>query len=82
MENGSKTASSAGMAAKLHCRAIGAPAIRFSWDREGTNIINVSEKYIMEEKRVIIITFIIVISAGRPTILYASNNRNVIIFQG
>lgn len=52
MDNGSKTASSANMAAKIHCRALGAPTIRFSWDRDGSNIINVTDKYIMEEKRV------------------------------
>lgn len=55
MENESKTASNAGMSAKLHCRAVGAPMIRFSWERDGSNITSVSEKYIVEQKRVNII---------------------------
>ncbi|CAI6356936.1 unnamed protein product [Macrosiphum euphorbiae] len=50
-ENESKTASNAGMSAKLHCRAVGAPMIRFSWERDGSNITSVSEKYIVEQKR-------------------------------
>lgn len=54
-ENESKTASNAGMSAKLHCRAVGAPMIRFSWERDGSNITSVSEKYIVEQKRVNII---------------------------
>lgn len=40
------------MLAKLHCQAVGAPTIRFSWERDGSNIINVSEKYIVEQKQV------------------------------
>lgn len=52
MKNDSKTASSAGMSAKLRCRAVGAPKIHFSWKRDESNIANVSEKYIVEEKRV------------------------------
>jgi len=52
MENGSKTASNAGMSAKLHCRAVGAPMIQFSWEHDGSNIINVSEKYIVEQRQV------------------------------
>lgn len=52
MENGSKTASSAGMTSKIHCRAIGAPAIGLTWDRDGTNIATVPEKFVVEEKRV------------------------------
>lgn len=51
-ESESKTASNAGMSAKLHCRAMGAPTIHFHWERDGTNVTNVSEKYIIEEKRV------------------------------
>jgi hypothetical protein len=50
--NESKTAGNAGMQAKLHCRAAGAPVIRFSWKREGSNITSVSEKYIVEERQV------------------------------
>jgi len=52
MENISKTASNDGMSAKLHCRAVGAPMIRFSWERDGLNITSVSDKYIVEQKRV------------------------------
>lgn len=51
-ENESKTASNAGMSAKLHCRAVGAPMIRFSWERDGMNITSVADKYIVEQKRV------------------------------
>lgn len=51
-ENKSKTASNAGMLAKLHCQAVGAPTIRFSWEHDGSNIINVTEKYVVEQKRV------------------------------
>lgn len=58
MENESKTASNAGMSAKLHCRAVGAPMIRFSWERDGSNITSVSEKYIVEQKRVNIIALL------------------------
>jgi len=58
MENESKTASNAGMSAKLHCRAVGAPVIRFSWERDGLNITGVSEKYIVEEKEVNTITLL------------------------
>lgn len=54
-ESESKTASNAGMAAKLHCRAVGAPTIRFYWERDGSNVTSVSEKYIVEQKRVNII---------------------------
>lgn len=49
------------MSATLRCRAIGAPVIRFTWEREGLNITGASEKYIVEEKRVNIITLIIII---------------------
>ncbi|XP_025196659.1 nephrin-like [Melanaphis sacchari] len=51
MENESKTASNAGMSAKLHCRAVGAPMIRFSWERDGLNITNIPDKYIVEQKQ-------------------------------
>lgn len=40
------------MLAKLHCQAVGAPTIRFSWERDGSNVINVTEKYVVEQKRV------------------------------
>ncbi|XP_026818055.1 nephrin-like [Rhopalosiphum maidis] len=52
MENESKTASNAGMSAKLHCRAVGAPMIRFSWERDGSNITSVPDKYIVEQRQV------------------------------
>lgn len=58
-KNESKTASSGGVSAKLHCRALGAPKIRFSWEREGLNITNMSEKYILEEKRVSFLVFLL-----------------------
>lgn len=52
MENESKTASNKGMSAKLHCRAVGAPMVKMYWERDGSNLTNVSEKYVVEEKRV------------------------------
>ncbi|VVC38576.1 Fibronectin type III,Immunoglobulin-like domain,Immunoglobulin C1-set,Immunoglobulin/major [Cinara cedri] len=51
MDNGSKTASSAGMTAKLHCRALGAPAMQFSWDLDGSAVVSVTDKFVMEEKK-------------------------------
>ncbi|XP_050061787.1 nephrin-like isoform X2 [Aphis gossypii] len=51
MENESKTASNAGMSAKLHCRAVGAPMIRFSWERDGSNITSIPDKYIVEQRQ-------------------------------
>lgn len=59
-ENESKTASNADKPAKLRCRAVGAPVVHFSWEREGLNITSVSEKYTMEEKRVNINTIIFI----------------------
>lgn len=55
MKYDSKTASNAGMSAKLHCRAVGAPTIHFTWKRDDSKITGVSEKYIVEEKKVNII---------------------------
>jgi len=52
MKYDSKTASNSGMSAKLHCRAVGAPKIHFSWKRDESNITSVSEKYIVDENRV------------------------------
>lgn len=65
-ENESKTASNAGIPAKLRCRAVGAPVVHFSWEREGLNVTSVSEKYTVEEKRVNIntITFITVVNGS------------------
>ncbi|XP_050530864.1 nephrin-like [Daktulosphaira vitifoliae] len=51
LENEMKTASNAGVAAKLHCRAVGAPSVRFTWERDGSNITSLSDKYIVEEKQ-------------------------------
>jgi len=52
MKHDSKTASNAGMSAKLHCRAVGAPTIHFTWKRDDSKITGVSEKYVVEEKKV------------------------------
>lgn len=52
MENESKTASTTGMSAKLHCRAVGAPMVKMYWEHNGLNLTSVSEKYIVEKKRV------------------------------
>jgi len=62
MKYDSKTASNAGMSAKLHCRAAGAPTIHFTWKRDDSKITGVSEKYIVEDKKVnIIITYVILV---------------------
>lgn len=51
-ENESKTASSTGMSAKLRCRAVGAPAIQMTWERDGNIVTSPSEKYVIEQRRV------------------------------
>lgn len=56
-ENESKTASNVGALAKLHCRAMGAPTIRFSWEHDEMNITSVPEKYKVEERQVSVIDY-------------------------
>ncbi|XP_050438831.1 nephrin [Adelges cooleyi] len=50
-ENELKTASNAGVAAKLHCRAAGAPFVHFTWEHDGSNINSMNDKYAVEEKQ-------------------------------
>lgn len=47
-----KTASNAGTLAKLRCRAVGAPRVKFTWERDEVNLSSVTDKYIVEEKKV------------------------------